>query len=75
MMPQRQHGKCGKAKSGLAVRPPVSEGGVPALCAAPEVWTMIKEAAVAAVEGDPAAREHVLGRRFRRVGEPPAAPA
>ena len=47
----------------LAVRPPMAEGGVPAVEAAPEVWAVIEKAAVAAVVGDAAAREHVLGKR------------
>ncbi len=49
-------------KSGLAVRPPMAEGGVPAVGAAPEVWAVIEKAAVAAVAADPTAREHVLGK-------------
>ena len=39
-------------KSGLAVRAPMAEGGVPAISAAPEVWAMIESAAVAAVRDD-----------------------
>ena len=46
-------------KSGVAVRPPMAEGGAPAIGAAPEVWAVIERTAVAA---DPAAREHVLGK-------------
>ena len=61
-------------KSGLAVRAPMAEGGVPAISAAPEVWAVIEKAAVGAVAADPAAREHVLGKLLKRVGEPPAAP-
>ncbi len=56
-------------KSGVAVRPPMAEGGTPAVGAAPEVWAMIEKAAVAAVAGDPAAREHVLGKLPKRVGK------
>ncbi len=47
-------------KSGLAVRPPMAEGGMPAVGAAPEVWAVIEKVATAAVAADPAAREHVL---------------
>ncbi len=62
-------------KSGLAVRPPMAEGGAPAIGAAPEVWPVIEKAAVAAVAGDPAAREHVLGKLLERVGKSSAAAA
>lgn len=55
-------------KSGLAVRPPMADSGVPAIGSAPEVWAMIEKAAVAAVVEDPAAREHVLGKRPGRSG-------
>ena len=48
-------------KSGLAVRPPMAEGGAPAIGAAPEVWAVIEKTAVSAVAADPVAREHVLG--------------
>ena len=58
-------------KSGLAVRPPMAEGGVPAIEAAPEVWAVIEKAAVAAAAADPAAREHVLGKPAVAT-EPPA---
>ena len=61
-------------KAGLAVRPPMADGGVPAVSASPEVWAVVEKAAVAAVAADPVAREHVLGKRFRRPGEPSAAP-
>ena len=61
-------------KSGLAVRPPMAEGGTPAIGAEPAVWAVIEKVAVGAVAGDPVAREHVLGKRFRRPGEPSAAP-
>ena len=64
-------------KSGLAVRSPVSEGGVPAIDAVPEVWAVIEKAAIAAVAvvaGDPAARAHVLGKPPKRMGKPPPAP-
>ena len=60
-------------KSGLAVRPPMAEGGVPAVSGDPEVWAVIEKAAVAAVAGDPAAREHMLGKR-ERVDRPRAEP-
>jgi hypothetical protein len=36
---------------------------------------VIEAAAVAAVAGDPAAREHVLDKRFRPAGGPPLAGA
>ena len=36
-------------KSGLAVRSPMTEDGVPAIDAAPEVWAVIEKAAIAAV--------------------------
>ena len=49
-------------KPGLAVRPPMAEGGVPAVGAAPEVWAAIERTEIAVVAGDPAAREHVLGK-------------
>ena len=61
-------------KAGLAVRPPMAEGGVPAIGAAPEVWAVVEKAAVAAVVGDAAAREHVLGKLLKREGKLPAAP-
>ena len=48
-------------KSGLAVRPPMADGGAPAVSADPEVWAAIEKAAAAAVAGDLAAREHMLG--------------
>lgn len=54
-------------KSGLMVRPPMAEGGTPAISAAPEVWAVIEKAAVAAVAGDLAVREHLLGERRRRA--------
>lgn len=60
-------------KWGWAVRPPMAEVGTPAVGAVPEVWAAIEEAAVAAVAGDPAVREHVLGELFKRPsGTPPA---
>ena len=55
-------------KSGLAVRPPMAEGGTPAISAAPEVWAAVERAAVGAVASDPAAREHVMRKPFRRAG-------
>ena len=53
-------------KSGLMVRSTATEGGVPAISAAPEVWAEIEKAAVGAVAADPAAREHVLGRLLKQ---------
>ena len=35
---------------------------------------MIERAAIAEVAGDPAAREHVLGKLLERVSEPSMAP-
>ena len=54
-------------KSGLAVRSPMADSGVPAVSASPEMWAEIERAAVAAVADDPVAQEHVLGKR-ERVG-------
>ncbi len=54
-------------RSDLMVRPPVAEGGVPAISAAPEVWAVIEKAAVGAVAADPVAREHVRGKLLKRV--------
>lgn len=62
-------------KGQLVVRPPMTEGGVPAISAAPEVWAVIERAAVAAVAADPAAREHVLGKVLKGAGVPAQAPA
>ena len=58
-------------KSDLVVRPPMAEGGVPAISAAPEVWAVIEKMAVSAVAADPVVREHVLGKLLKRVGEAP----
>ncbi len=58
-------------KSGLMVRSTTTEGTVPALSATPEVWAVIEKAAIGAVAGDPAAREHVLGKLLERAGEAP----
>ncbi len=57
-------------KSGLAVRPPIADGGIPAVTADPEVWAEIEKVAVSAVAADPSARDHVLGKR-KRVGRAP----
>jgi hypothetical protein len=54
-------------KSALTVRSPMADGGLPAVSAAPEVWAEVERAAVAAVLDDPAAAQHVLGKRFRRA--------
>ena len=59
-------------KSGLAVRSPMADSGVPAVSASPEMWAEIERAALAAVTGDPAAREHVLGRLLKRAPVSPA---
>jgi hypothetical protein len=45
----------------LQVRPPVADCGGPAIAARPEVWELIEQAVLAAVQVDPAARAH-LGR-------------
>lgn len=58
-------------KSDLVVRPPMAEGGVPAISAAPEVWAVIEKVAVSAVAADPSARDHVLGKLLKRVGRAP----
>ena len=55
-------------KAGFWVRPTMSDGGTPAISAGSEVWMVIEKAAIAAVAGDPAAREHVLGKLRNRVG-------
>ena len=59
-------------KSGLAVRPPIADGGIPAVTADPEVWAEIEKVAVSAVAADPSARDHVLGKLLRRVVGAPA---
>ena len=48
----------------LQVRPPVADGG-PAIGARPEVWELIEQAVLAAVQADPAARAHLFGPRPR----------
>jgi hypothetical protein len=47
----------------LQVRPPVADGGGPAIGASPEVWAPIEQAVLAAVQADPAARAHLFGPR------------
>ena len=49
----------------LQVRPPVADGGGPAIGASPEVWAPIEQAVLAAVQADPAARAHLFGPRLR----------
>jgi hypothetical protein len=49
----------------LQVRPPVADGGGPAIGASPEVWAPIEQAVLAAVQADPAARAHLFGLRSR----------
>ena len=49
----------------LQVRPPMADGGGPAIGAKPEVWEPIEHAVLAAVQADPAARAHLLGQRRR----------
>jgi hypothetical protein len=51
----------------LRVRPPVADGGGLAFGASPEVWALIEQAALAAVQADPAARAHLFGPRPRQV--------
>ncbi len=58
-------------KSGLAVRPPMADGGIPSVSADPEVWAEIEKVAVSAVAADPSARDHVLGKLLKRVGRAP----
>ena len=52
----------------LQVRPPVADGGGPAIGASPEVWDPIEQAVLAAVQADPAARAHLFGPR-RQVAQ------
>jgi hypothetical protein len=47
----------------LQVRPPMADGGVPAIGASPEVWAPLEQAVLAAVQADPAARAHLFGPR------------
>ena len=54
-------------KSGLVVRSPVSEGGVPAIEAAPAMWAFIQKTAVSAVLLNHAAGEHLFGPGLRRM--------
>src|SRR4051794_40873190 len=49
----------------LQVRPPVADGGGPAIAASPEVWAPIEQVVLAAVQADPAARAHLFGPRPR----------
>ena len=49
----------------LQVRPPVADGGGPAIAAKPEVWGPIEEVVLAAAQVDPAARAHLFGPRSR----------
>jgi hypothetical protein len=49
----------------LQVRPPVADGGGPAIAAKPEVWELIEHAVLAAAQADPAARAHLFGPRLR----------
>jgi hypothetical protein len=46
----------------LQVRPPVADGGGPAIGASPEVWELIEQAVLAAAQADPAARAHVMSK-------------
>jgi hypothetical protein len=54
-------------KSGLTVRMPVGEGGVPAIEAAPEVWAVIQRTAIAAVLRDQVGREHLYGANLQHM--------
>ena len=54
-------------KSGLVVRPPVSEGGAPAIEVAPAMWASIQKTAVSAVLRDHAAGEHLFGPGLRQM--------
>jgi hypothetical protein len=49
----------------LQVRPPVADGGGPAIGASPEVWVPVEQAVLAAVQADPVARTHLFGPRQR----------
>jgi hypothetical protein len=49
----------------LRVRPPVADGGGPAIGASPEAWAPIEQAVLAAVQADPATRAHLFGPRPR----------
>jgi len=49
----------------LQVRPPVADGGGPAIAAKPEVWEPIEQAVLGAVQADPAARAHLFGPKPR----------
>ena len=51
----------------LQVRPPVADGGGPAIGASPEVWVPIEQAVLAAVQAAPAARAHLFDPRPRQV--------
>lgn len=46
--------------SRLQVRVPVAEDGGPAIGATPELWARVEQAALAAVQADPAARTHLF---------------
>ena len=61
-------------KSGLAVRAPMTDGVLPAVSAAPDVWAEIEKAALVAAAEDPAASDHVLGKR-EGVDRPRAEPS
>ena len=65
----------------LAVRPPVSVLGKPAVATEPpELWEEIEALAIAAARDDPAARRHLEGHRSRRFAAaassgPPSRPS
>jgi hypothetical protein len=50
------------------VRPAVADGGGPAIAAMPQVWELIEQTVLAAVQVDPAARAHLFGPRPRLAG-------
>ena len=55
-------------KTGLMVRLPMGEGGVPAVEADAPTWAAIQQAAIGAVAADPVAREHLLGPEMKKLG-------
>src|SRR6476620_1199323 len=59
----------------LQVRPPMADGGGPAIGAKPEVWEPIEQAVLAAVQVDPAAWAHVLNARPAQSAGRDAAPS
>jgi hypothetical protein len=50
----------------LAVRPPLSILGEPAVAAAPEIWAEVEKMAIAAAQADASARHHLTSHRYQR---------